>query len=146
MEGKKDEFTKFYKQIFENPFYWISEYIDYYIGDLQIADEYILKYYHELLSNPTVLFGAKYPAMIALGKIGSTSGEKSARIIEEVIFDSTEAIIKARDTVLKRIRTPDNNWQRCSKCRFGRVKGSYGDMITMNNCDECVGLGWTEIL
>lgn len=102
-ERKPNEFAEFYKQMFKNPFYYISNYVDYYIGDLQIADEYVMKNYHELLNNPTVLFSAgKYPAMIALGKIGNASGEESAQIIEKVIFDSEEYIIKAKNKVLKK--------------------------------------------
>ena len=127
------------------PFYWVSYHVDYYIGDLQIADEYVLKNYHELLNHPRVLFGSKYQTMISLGKIGNSSGEDSARIIENVIHDSEEYIIKAKNKVLRRIRTSAENWRKCSKCRFGRVKGSYGEMLTMKDCKECIGLGWVEI-
>lgn len=144
-EWKKEEFVELYKGVFfMNPLRWVSRYVDYYIGDLQIADKFVLKNYHQLLKNPQVLFGAKYPAMIALGKIGNDSGEESAKIIEKVIYDSEEYIIKARNLVLKRIRTPASDWERCPKCYFGRVQGSYGDMVTMQDCADCAGLGWIE--
>lgn len=144
-EWKKKEFVELYKSVFfMNPLRWVSEYVDYYIGDLQIDDKFVLKNYHQLLNNPQVLFGAKYPAMIALGKIGNASGEDSAKIIEKVIYDSEENIIRARELVLNRIRTPESNWERCPKCYFGRVKGNYGDMITMQDCANCVGIGWIE--
>jgi hypothetical protein len=145
-ERRLSEFIKFYKQVFESSQYWISNYTYYYIGDLQISDEHILKHYQENLSHPQVFFSVKYPVMIALGKIGNTSGEKSAEIIEKVIFDGTEAITKAKNLVLQRIRTPAEDWKRCPKCRFGRVTGgSYGEMIMMEDCAECIGLGWIKI-
>lgn len=146
-ERKPNEFVEFYKLVSKKPFNfnWGWEHIDYYVGDLQITDETILNEYREILNKPGVLFGAKYPTMIALGKIGKASGEKSAKIIEKVIYDSEEHIIKARNLVLKRIRTPTENWERCHNCYFGRVKRTYGEMITMTTCSDCSGLGWVEI-
>ncbi len=152
LERKKAEFVELYKQVFVDPLhYYLSHYVDYYIGNLQIADEYIFKNYHETLNHPNVFFGSKYDVMIALGKIGNAAGEESAQIIEKVIYDSEECSIgakniRARDRVLKRICTPAENWQTCPKCRFGRIAVTKGKWISMNNrCGECDGLGWVEV-
>jgi len=146
LERKKAEFVELYKQVFVEPFYYLSDYVDYYIGNLQIADEYIFKKYHETLNEPNVLFGSKYDVMIALGKIGNAAGEESAQIIEKVVYDSEEHIIRARNKVLKRIRTPAENWQICPKCRFGRIAVTNGMRISIRNrCGECDGLGWVEV-
>ncbi len=87
------------------------------------------------------MFGPRFNAMLALGKIGASAGDRAASAILEHIYDSNEGLAALRDRVVSRIRTPASDWSPCKSCVKGMVAELGEDIPHFKACQLCLGLG-----
>jgi hypothetical protein len=108
-------------------------------GDLATDDAEIIDHLISVVEK-SVMFGPRYDAMFGLGKIGSNSGERAAKVILDVIYDSSEHVTAVRDRVIRRIRTPSSEWSVCRSCYHGYVDGVAYQIPSVKACRDCLGL------
>lgn len=106
---------------------------------VQISDHEIINDMITLVEEPG-LFGPRWEAMMALGRLGAVAGIHAATAIRKGIYDSGPQVAAQRDRVLQRIETVNAEWVRCGTCCYGRVHeaGNHGT----TTCPECGGMGF----
>jgi hypothetical protein len=108
------------------------------ICHVQVGDRAIIEGLIDDLGKDTWLFLPRFETMLALGKLKAARGTRAAQVIKRSIYDSTAAVINARERVLARLMTDPGSWERCTNCCHGRVRG---DSCTSGDCPICLGLG-----
>lgn len=110
------------------------------VGDLPLADRDVIAQLIEVVEAP-LMFGLRYEAMIALGKIGPPSGRHAVDVIKQAIHDSSDRITAVRNRVVARIEAREGEWVRCGQCNRGYVDGVVYNIPAVRPCSECFGLG-----
>jgi hypothetical protein len=90
------------------------------------------------------MFGPRFDAMLALGKIGKTAGEDAAAAIEEHIYESSEEVAAVRHLSIQRIRTSVSAWRSCPDCVRGIVPDNSHEIPSFKSCATCRGLSWIQ--
>jgi len=108
-------------------------------GNLRVMDKRIIDLIRLLQPYPR-LKRYKRPAMIALGKIGSSAGPEAARAIEQL--DERGIPSEQRDRALQRFLTTDEEWKRCDACQNGIFVDRSKEWMRLQECSECDGFGW----
>ena len=85
-------------------------------------------------------FDWRFRAMLALGKIGTSAGERAASTIATHIYDSSEDVSAARDRVLSRSVRHRVAWRPCGFCVRGMVRGE----VLFEPCPLCLGIGHVQ--
>jgi hypothetical protein len=110
-------------------------------GDLRVTYPEIIAQLIDTVGKP-FMFGPRFEAMVALGKIGAPAGARAAEVIRAAVYDSTPEIIGARDRSVSRIMSDDAGWLVCAACERGQVP-SAGDRVPWTRaCGSCYGLGF----
>ena len=112
-------------------------------GDIRIRDPILVWQIINVVEAPG-MFGPRYEAMVALGKIGRYAGPRAVEVIQRRIFDSTESVRAVRDRVLRRIQTPSYTWVGCPHCCRGWISVKTYDIASPGPCPTCLGLGVVE--
>jgi hypothetical protein len=110
-------------------------------GDLPTKDRDIIAQLIEAVETPN-MFGPRYEAMLALGKIGRVCGKRAIDVIEKSIYDSSERVTAIRNRVVARIHQPETDWIQCQHCNHGYVDGTSSVIPLVESCAECLGLGY----
>jgi hypothetical protein len=105
---------------------------------VQVEERSVVNDIIGIIEKPYWIFGPRFEAMMAVGKLESGRGRRGADIIREVVFDSTPSIIAARDRVIERLTTEPTIWITCTVCCHGRV---HSEGCTAIACPNCLGLG-----
>lgn len=109
------------------------------IGDLRPREGEPIERLIQTVSSPDLLFGPRYEAMLALGKIGAPAGPRAVQGIRATVHDRDEALVEVRERVVARIETPLDAWLGCPRCYWGHVPGrAWSDT---GPCSSCLGLG-----
>jgi hypothetical protein len=112
-------------------------------GDTPARHQEIIDQLIKVVETP-FMFGPRYDAMVALGKIGAQAGAHAVTVIKAAIHDSSEHVTEIRERVISRITTGAADWRSCPKCYRGYVNGRYYDMPSVQSCPDCLGLGYTQ--
>lgn len=110
------------------------------VGDLRIAHPPILTYLINFVARAG-MFGPRFDAMLALGKIGAPAGPRAAEVIVGAIYDSDAAVTALRDRIIKRIRSAPSDWIVCPACFHGYVDGVSSGLPSVQSCRQCFGIG-----
>jgi hypothetical protein len=110
-------------------------------GDLPTKDQDIIAQLIKVVETP-LMFGPRYKAMVALGKIGPPSGKHAVYVIKKSIYDSSEYMTTVRNRVVARIQQPESEWIQCYNCNHGYVDGIAYNIPSVVSCVECLGLGY----
>lgn len=108
-------------------------------GDMRTSDRQIIDHLIRVVKAPG-FFSMRYPAMVALGKIGPSAGEEAATTILQVIYDSSEEIKVLRDRIVLRIRAREDEWVKCERCVRGKVAEFSYDIPGTETCGVCYGI------
>jgi hypothetical protein len=111
-------------------------------GDLAVDEPGIIEQFIEVLTKPG-MFGPKFRAMVALGKIGSAAGRRGAQVIKESVYDSSAEVVASRDRALLRIGSGPDEWETCPDCYHGYVNGRSHSIPSIQSCTHCLGFGYT---
>lgn len=109
-------------------------------GDIHTDDQQIIDQLIAVVGTP-FMFGPRFEAMVALGKIGQPAGPKAAKVIVDSIYDSSEAITSIRNRVIRRIQSSASEWACCAICYNGYVNGTAYGIPSTKTCGECFGIG-----
>ena len=109
-------------------------------GDLATDNGEIIDHLISVVEK-SLMFGPRFDAMVGLGKIGSNSGERAAKVILGAIYDSSEHVTAVRDCVVRRIRTPSSEWSMCRSCYHGYVDDMAYQLPSVKACRDCLGIG-----
>src|SRR5215468_6173197 len=109
-------------------------------GNLPTLDQDIIAQLIKIVETP-FMFGPRWEAMVALGKIGTSAGPRAVDVIEKSIYDSSDHVTAVRNRVVARIRQPASNWIQCPHCYRGYVDGIGSNIPSVHTCTECLGLG-----
>jgi hypothetical protein len=113
-------------------------------GDARIRDPILVWQIINIVDAPG-MFGPRYEAMVALGKIGRFAGPRTVEVIQRRIFDSSESVRNLRERVLRRIQTPSYAWEDCPHCCRGWVSMETYSIAWPGPCPTCLGLGVVEV-
>ena len=110
-------------------------------GDLRVSHPEIIAQLIDTVEKP-FLFGPRFEAMVALGKIGPPAGTRAAEVIGAAIYDSSAEVVGARDRSIERILSADADWLVCAACERGRTPWVNYGVPTTRACGDCYGLGF----
>ena len=109
-------------------------------GDLPTNDRNIIAQLIKVVESP-FMFGPRYEAMVALGKIGPPSGQRAVDVIKRSIYDSSDEVTVVRNRVVARIQEPAGSWIGCRYCHRGYASGVVDGLRGIRACAACLGLG-----
>ena len=112
-------------------------------SDLQLDRPGVVEHFIETVRRPD-MFGPRFNAMVALGKIGATAGDDAASVIEEYIYESSPWVAAVRRLCIQRIRTSASDWVTCADCVRGLVPDSSDAIGYYKGCPTCHGLSWVK--
>jgi len=124
------------------PAIWWEEFTEV-AGDLRSSDAEIIEGLIQTIEQAT-MFGPKWDAMIALGKIGPPAGQQAAEVIRKVIYDSNPKVSVTRDRVIARIASAESEWRSCPECTNGLIPIVRYGVPSTAECEQCVGLGLVQ--
>jgi len=78
-------------------------------GDLQLDSGPVIDSFMEVVRS-SGMFGPRFDAMVALGKIGSSAGETAAATIAAHIYQSSQQVAAVCDLSIERIRSSASDW------------------------------------
>jgi hypothetical protein len=106
---------------------------------LQIRDPEIIDDMIDIVEE-SGMFGPRWEATMALGRVGAAARKRSAEANRSSIFDSSPQVVALRERVSERIERTDARWAQCGHCCYGRVhkEGTHG----VGFCSECLGVGY----
>lgn len=110
-------------------------------GDLPTIHKDIIDQLVAVVERPS-MFGPRYDAMLALGKIGAPAGPRAVRVIIDSIYDSSPEVTSVRDRIIFRINSARAEWSVCPNCFHGYVDGKAYGIPTAHHCSRCVSLGY----
>lgn len=113
-------------------------------GDLPIKDQEIISQLIKVVETP-FMFGPRYEAMVALGKIGQSSGQRAVDVIKASIHDSSEHVTAARNRAVAHIQGRNEHWMACGRCNRGYVDGTAYNIPSVGFCEKCLGLAYVPI-
>ena len=108
-------------------------------GDLRVTDGGVISQILGVLLN-SLMFGPRFEAMIALGKIGPPASLRAAEAIRKTIYDSSPSVAEIRKRVIDRITEPEEAWRKCPKCVRGKRQGKSNESPNARHCKDCLGL------
>jgi hypothetical protein len=114
-------------------------------GDLPTIHKDIIDQLVTVVERP-FMFGPRYDAMVALGKIGAPAGPRAIQVMNHSIYDSSPEITAVRDRVIFRVTSARAEWSSCPNCFHGYVDGRTYGIPTTHPCSRCVGLGYLHRL
>jgi hypothetical protein len=112
-------------------------------GDLQLDSRHVVDGFIQVVGRPG-MFGPRFDAMVALGKIGSTAGEEAGATIAQHIYESSQQVATVQNLSIQRIRTHASDWDPCTVCVRGMVPENHGMVPSFLACPACKGLGWVQ--
>lgn len=104
-------------------------------GDLGVSDPDIVAHLIEVVETPS-MFGPRFAAAMALGKIGPAAGPRAAAVIQSVIYDNSD-FAAVRDRAVARIRSKDAEWIRCPACMRGYTLTVTQEGPRVEPCGVC---------
>ena len=112
-------------------------------GDLQLDSGPVIDSFMEVVRS-SGMFGPRFDAMVALGKIGSSAGETAAAAIAAHIYQSSQQVAAVCDLSIERIRSSASDWRPCRVCVRGMVPVVHGVIPRFAACPACKCLGWVR--
>lgn len=143
LRGDKEQLLQLWERYFSGFFgneEW-EAFIDA-VGQLRIDDSRIIDHLIGVVER-SVMFGPRYFAMMALGKLGSLAGTRAADAIERHIYESSLLLAMQRKRILQRINESDAEWRKCNACykkTEPAPEGSENDV-----CSICFNLEYIPI-
>ena len=128
-----DKYATGHRNWFSSPFLEAA-------GDLPTGNSDIVSALIDVVERRDNMFGARYHAMVILGKIGPLAGSRAVDVLMSSIPDSDAQMTAVRTRAINHIRATEGRWTHCPHCLHGVVDDSSSDFPSILDCPNCLGL------